>query len=121
MRLIIAAALLVVGLSSALASPVYDRNGNLIANNVANGDGSATVYDRNGNQILHTVQRGKTFVTYDRNGRVVGTSRLHGSTMTNYDSAGRVSGKVTGVGSNSPAGSTRRGRWHWTNGAFYQH
>jgi hypothetical protein len=120
-KLAIAAALLVVGLSSASASPVYDRNGNLIANNVANSDGSATMYDRNGNLLFHSVQRGKNVVTYDRNGRRVGTGRVHGSSMTHYDSSGRVLGRSTGLyKTQGGGGGCSSGRcWRFSNGAFY--
>ena len=108
-KLAIAAALLVVGLSSALASPIYDRSGNLMGYSVANKDGSATAYDRNGNFVVHT----KNLRSYDRYGHLVGFGRRHGSTLTHYDSSGRIVGRST-----HGTGCSRGRCWRFSNGAY---
>ena len=106
-------------LAGTTVSPVYDRNGNFIGNNVANSDGSATFYDRNGNVLVHSVQRGNNVVAYDRNGRVVGTGRVHGSSMTHYDTSGRVTGRSTNLYRSTGGGCSLGHCWRFSNGAFH--
>jgi len=88
--LIIVAALLAAGLSSAAAGSFYDRNDNLIGTTTRNSDGSMSV---NGGSNRTFVNRNGAR-TYDSTGRLVAYSIQRGNVLRVYDSSGRLTNRA---------------------------